>query len=262
MEDFSEANWVHIPAIDYKGPVLSVEQMREVDRLMMEKYYISLLQMMENAGRSLAALAMNTLSGMDKNAGIARVTVFAGIGGNGGGAMAAARRLHNWGRDVEVVLAGGEENMGVEVQQQLKTLRLLEIPVFDGKTYLQSKRSMGSVVIDGLIGYSLKGAPRGLAGEMIDRINRGSPFVLSLDVPSGLQPVTGEAFKLAVKADATLTLALPKTGLCSPDAWPYTGEIYLADISVPPELYLEPELGFKVPDLFSRGDIILLRHPS
>ena len=79
-------------------PALTTEQMREVDRAMVEDLHIELVQMMENAGRSLAHLAIARFAP-------SRVTVLAGPGGNGGGGLVAARHLINRGRTVSVVLS-------------------------------------------------------------------------------------------------------------------------------------------------------------
>jgi hypothetical protein len=80
-------------------PVVTAAQMREVDRLMVEVMGIDLLQMMENAGRSLAEVAVGRFRA-------ASVTVLAGRGNNGGGGLAAARHLADRGVDVSVVLPG------------------------------------------------------------------------------------------------------------------------------------------------------------
>jgi len=95
------------------------------------------------------------------------------------------------------------------------------------------------VVVDALIGYSLRGAPRGRAAELIELSNEHARQVLSLDVPSGLDATTGEAPGVVVHPDRTLTLALPKTGLAS-----ISGELYLADIGIPPEVYQPLGLSF------------------
>jgi NAD(P)H-hydrate epimerase len=88
------------------------------------------------------------------------------------------------------------------------------------------------VVVDALIGYSLRGAPRGRAVELVELCNQHARQVLSLDVPSGLNATTGETPGAVVRSNRTLTLALPKTGLRS-----VSGELYLADIGIPPEVY-------------------------
>ncbi len=89
--------------IDTKVPFITTEQMIEVDRVMIEDYHIDLVQMMENAGRNLAHLARQQfLDGYPQNK---TIVVLAGRGGNGGGALVCARRLHNWGATVYVHLA-------------------------------------------------------------------------------------------------------------------------------------------------------------
>ncbi len=76
-------------------PFVTTDQMREVDRAMIDDYGITLLQMMENTGRELARLARSRFLGGDPRA--SRVEVLAGTGGNGGGGLVCARRLHGWG---------------------------------------------------------------------------------------------------------------------------------------------------------------------
>jgi NAD(P)H-hydrate epimerase len=94
---------------------LNTEQMREVDRLMIEDYHISLLQMMENAGRNLADLAQFLLDGMVFGK---TILVLCGQGNNGGGGMVAARHLHNRGARVKVYLAGKAAGLKPEPARQ------------------------------------------------------------------------------------------------------------------------------------------------
>jgi len=82
-------------------PSLTTEQMAQVDRLMIEEYGILLIQMMENAGSTLAEQARRMLGGRVTDR---RVVVLCGAGNNGGGGMVAARHLHNHGADIEVKL--------------------------------------------------------------------------------------------------------------------------------------------------------------
>ena len=115
------------------------------------------------------------------------------------------------------------------------------------------------LILDGLIGYSLKGAPYGLIAELIRWANDcGSPL-LSLDTPSGLDTTTGTVFEPAIRAAATMTLALPKAGLHAPRGCANVGELYLADISVPPALYTQPTLALDVGPLFAEADIVRIR---
>jgi NAD(P)H-hydrate epimerase len=124
-----------------------------------------------------------------------------------------------------------------------------------GSTAFFSQESAVDLVVDGLIGYNLSGAPRGQAAELIHWANEQPAPILALDTPSGLDTATGEIFDPTIKAAATLTLALPKQGLRTGLA--QVGELYLADISVPPTLY-EQALGLQVGSLFAESEIIRL----
>ncbi|MEM7035521.1 MAG: NAD(P)H-hydrate epimerase [Bacteroidota bacterium] len=242
---------LRFPKASGEIPAITKAQMVEVDRLMVEEYGISLEQMMENAGRSLAVVARDAFfKGNVRDKG---VVVLAGTGGNGGGALACARRLHIWGAKVRVVLAKpAAEYTGVPAQQLAALQRMAVIS-------LPEPPSGAQLVIDGLIGYSLKGAPRGKTRDLIEWTNRQIMPVLSLDVPSGLDATTGHYFAPTVRASATMTLALPKTGLLTKNARPKVGELYLADISVPRTLYSAPGIGVNVGSIFSEGDILKLR---
>jgi NAD(P)H-hydrate epimerase len=112
------------------------------------------------------------------------------------------------------------------------------------------------VVLDGVIGYSLTGAPRGGAATLIAAANELAPAVLSLDVPSGLDPTTGEAHDPVVRATATPTLALPKAGLRADAARTVVGELYLGDIGVPAALYSAPSLNLDVGPVFATAEIL------
>jgi NAD(P)H-hydrate epimerase len=114
--------------------------------------------------------------------------------------------------------------------------------------------SGSDLVVDALIGYSLKGNPRPPVSEIIDAANESRTRILSLDLPSGLDATTGKAYEPCIVAHDRLTLALPKTGLMMDSARRYTGNLYLGDIGLPQELYLE--MGLDVGDPFRDGDIV------
>lgn len=232
-------------------PWLTTEQMLEVDRALIEDYRIVLMQMMEHAGRHLAHLARTRF--LDGDARGRDVVVLAGPGGNGGGALVGARRLASWGAHVTIAVTADDERFTDVPGHQLEIARRMELPVYRAATI---PAATPAVVIDGLIGYSLRGHPRGEAADLIRWANGSGAPVLALDVPSGLDASTGQPFEPAVAATATMTLALPKEGLRSAAARPLVGELYLADIGVPPQLYRRPPLGLDVPGLFSGSDLI------
>jgi NAD(P)H-hydrate epimerase len=239
----------------FDPPFLTKEQMVEVDRAMIEDYGITLIQMMENAGRNLASLArVRFLNG---DAGGKRAFVMAGSGGNGGGVLVCARHLANWGADVAVFLSKRPDDFAGVAAHQLRIIEHLGLPV-SGADDLPDDAEI-DLIVDGLIGYSLRGAPRGPAAEMIRWANRQRAPVLALDTPSGLETTTGEARPPTVRATATLTLALPKVGFRTAEAGSHIGELYLADISVPPGLYDALALGVDVRGLFASHQIVRLR---
>jgi NAD(P)H-hydrate epimerase len=235
-------------------PYLTTQQMIEVDRLMVDVYGIQLIQMMENAGRHLAVLARDRFLGgsVDQK----QIVVLAGSGGNGGGALVAARNLHNWGARIEVILTRPMSELSGVVQTQAKILQALGVDLLQDPEVVEQVSA--ELIIDGIIGYNLRGAPRGAAANMINWANQCDVAVLSLDVPSGLDAGTGEVHSPVVRAAATLTLALPKIGLKQGQA-DVIGELYLADIGVPPELYAHPALGLAVSPIFHTAQIIRLK---
>lgn len=234
-------------------PEVSVAQMVEVDRLMIEGYGISLIQMMENAGRCLATLARARLGGIVKGQ---RVQVLAGRGSNGGGAITAARRLAGWGAEIELGLSS-EELDGVPLQQ----LEVLD-RVADVRRIEPGDLGGADLILDGLIGYSLKGAPRGRALEFIEAANASGVGIVALDVPSGFDGTSGTAPGTVMRADTTLTLALPKTGLSQKANERHVGALFVADISVPPALYERLSPPLKAPeDLFEEFDIARVMPP-
>lgn len=198
--------------------------MAEADRLAVEVFGITLLQMMEHAGSAVAeVVAMLAPPGP--------VTVLAGGGNNGGGGLCAARHLHDRGRDVEVVLA--TDRLAGAATHHLRTLRAMGIEP-------AASPSDRPVAVDALVGYGLRGPLRGRAAELAAWA--GERFVVSLDFPSG----HGHAG--AVPAAATVTLALPKAGLRN------VRPLFLADLGLPPELWAR--LGLEVGPVFAASRIV------
>jgi NAD(P)H-hydrate epimerase len=173
--------------------------------------------------------------------------------------MAAARRRFNWGADVTGILGQETEDLQGVPAYQLAILRHMGVPIHGLRhagpddTLLRS----AGLILDALIGYSLRGAPRERIASLIRAANAAGPPVLALDIPSGLDGDTGTAADPTIRAAATLTLALPKAGLVQPQARAWVGELYVADISVPDIVYRR--LGLHVGPIFARSDIVRAR---
>lgn len=230
-------------------PVVTPEQMAEVERLMVDEYHISQLQMMENAGRSLALLAKQML---DNDLADRPVVVLAGRGKNGGGGLAAARHLLNWGAWVQVVCTNVPEDYEGVPALQLRSLQAMGAPL--GWAEEGWELPPADLVIDAILGCGLHGEPRGKVRDLIQLANSSMAPILSLDVPSGVNVGDGSLLTPHIQAAATLMLALPKSGLSAAESRPVWGDLYLADVGVPPELYAH--IGLDVPPLFGGSPIL------
>lgn len=227
------------PEIDRAG-------MAEVDRRMIGTYGIALEKMMENAGRALALVAWRRwLHGVEAP----RVTVLAGSGGNAGGALVAARRLATWGAAVDVVLTREARALAPVPAAQLAILAAMGVSVSG------SPGEGANLILDGMVGYSLSGPPMGRLADLIAWSKGARAPILALDVPSGFDAATGQLASPAISAAATVTLALPKRGLSARAARRAVGDLYLADISVPPALYAGMACPIRPPAF--RGEDIL-----
>jgi len=203
--------------------------MVEVDRIMMEDLGIDLIRMMENAGQALARLVQSRIKARAET----HATFLVGSGGNGGGALVAARRLAGWEFDVAVFTSREAEDYSGVAGEQLVILKRLGVPIHERD--MPDPVLSTAVIVDGLIGYSLSGAPRGRTAELILWANQQTTATISLDVPSGFDAATASVLSPTMRADATLTLALPKFGL--EGATTHVGDLYCADIGVPASLY-------------------------
>jgi NAD(P)H-hydrate epimerase len=239
-------------------PLLTAAQMAEVDRLAVEDFGIAILQMMEQAGSHLADLVRAELGGDLRGR---RVIVAVGPGNNGGGGLAAARHLANRGASVRVILARPVNRLSEPARHQLATLIEMAVDccvaIYDvPDEELDRELAAADAIVDAILGYRASGPPHDGVGSLVDRIARTPAPVISLDLPSGIDPDTGEAEGTAIRATATLTLALPKPGLFSPTGREHAGRVHLADIGLPAALYRR--LGVEVGAPFAHGRIVRL----
>lgn len=233
-------------------PAISGEAMAEVDRIMLDDLGIDTLQLMELAGYGIAD-AIRQHAGIDLRQ-RPQIIALAGTGGNGGDAMVAARLFHAWGAAPTVVLVKPREEFSGIAAHQLAILDQMEIPVIEPETIHSLPEA--DLIIDGLLGFSLTGDPRDEAARLIRLANAHPAPVVAIDLPSGLDATTGRAGKPCVHAAMTVTLALPKTGLVTAPR-EITGDIWLADIGVPREVFTR--VGASVPQrLFSSGSLVPL----
>ena len=234
-------------------PAITGEQMAEVDRMMIHDRGVDVLQLMEVAGLAVAAFARDHM--LDGDAAGKRVLILCGTGGNGGDGMVAARFLHAWGAVVETWITRRPDPACGVAALQLAILERMGLPVILAPH--DPILPASDLVIDALLGFSLSGAPSGATAALIEAANRQSAPILAVDLPSGLTATGGAVLEPCIRANSTLTLALPKIGLYSSEAASVTGSIFVADIGVPSEIYLE--FGLSLPLLFARSSVISCR---
>lgn len=214
-------------------PYITPKKMRRLDRLAREKYGISSLILMENAGRSAADVVLRTLKGKKK-----RVVCVCGRGNNGGDGFVCARHLINKSARVDVFLIRGPKELKGDARTNALILQKMgcRIHLFRGEkdaaALCMAFRDC-SLVIDAIFGIGFSGAAKAPYDTVINFINQSDRYVLSLDVPSGLDALTGKAAGRCIHADATVTFGYPKTGFIKNNGPFYTGRVSVAGISLP-----------------------------
>ena len=212
-----------------------------------EYFGFSRLQMMENAGRTVANEIASRFSLKDT-----KIAVFCGLGGNGGDGFVAARHLACLGFKVNILLAGkSSDNMNEETRKNWQILPFLTDTITLNELYDSAliPDINVDVVVDALIGSGLKEPLRPPILQLVKKINELKAFCVSIDVPTGIDSDSGEVLGEAVRSDLTITLHKMKSGLTNAEE--YAGEIVVRDIGLPSEIerFVGP------------GDVSLVVHP-
>lgn len=216
--------------------IVSPEEMRELDRRTIEQYGIPGEELMQLAGEGLA----DAIRRLASNHQLVDVPVLfvAGPGNNGGDAFVAARCLHEEGWPVECWLAGSEQSLKGDALTHFKQMKKAGIPctAMDDTEKWKVASACGTdadIIVDGLLGTGASGEPRGIVADAIEFINaqieRG--LIVAIDVPSAM----------AVRADLTVTMGLPKDELVHPEHMDLVGNLEVVDIGIPNDLIEEVE---------------------
>jgi NAD(P)H-hydrate epimerase len=206
---------------------ISVDQMYKIENNGHDMGFLKKF-MMENAGASAVKRLAEKLDLERKN-----VLIFVGLGNNGGDGLVMARHLSGYGSKVTVVLLGLPEKIKTEesswnwsILEKMPSVKLIsgnEIN-FDFNP---------DIVIDGILGTGITGEIKEPYASAINYINGINCFKFAVDVPSGLNPETGETANIYVKSDMTVTFHKMKKGI--PKRKDLTGELYTEKIGIPPE---------------------------
>ncbi|MBQ7573921.1 MAG: NAD(P)H-hydrate dehydratase [Clostridia bacterium] len=219
----------------------SASQMREIDQTASEKGMIPSIVLMENAALSCVLELKKTFSDLKHKS----IAIFCGKGNNGGDGFAIAKHLYNMGVNVSVYLLCGNNFLGdAKINYDIITGMGVSIEtVVDTAGFEYVIRSY-DIVIDAIFGTGISGNVRGIAGEIIPLINENAKYILSVDVPSGMETDSGEVLGECIKANKTVTFAAYKIGMFKFPAADYTGKVVVYDISIPQ--YIIDELNINV----------------
>ncbi len=211
------------------------ETMRRLDRLAAENFNIPGVVLMENA----AIACTNELQGFES------VLIFCGKGNNGGDGLAIARQLIVSGKRVRVCLCLGRDFSG----DALINYNALTAMGADIEEYREDMDFSGwDCTVDAVFGTGFRGAVEAPVSDIIEKINKSSKYILSVDVPSGINADTGEVETVCVRADKTVTFAALKPGLLLYPAADCAGEIILAHISMPEAVFEREHIDIKALD--------------
>ena len=223
--------------------ILTSAQMKEIDRQTIEEVGIPGPVLMENAGLQIFRFLQTILPYCDGN----KIVIVAGKGNNGGDGLVIARHLWNHGIVPHVLLLAGKAEIRGDAALNLGIAEKIGVPITEVRTEAEwdARKKLikeASVIVDAIFGTGLTKPAEGLQARAIEDINKTDAFKLAVDIPSGLSSDSFEIIGPAVKADVTVTLAAPKIAHVLPPAEQWVGELVVADISVPPQLFDAPHL--------------------
>ena len=227
----------------YEGyPVVTSEKAKYIDRIASLDYGIPEETLMENAGKGASREILNYITEkLNKKPSEIKVAVFCGRGNNGGDGLVCARYLKENVSDVSVfIVAPNEKGYGELVVKNLERAKNSGIPIilvdFDGVNEVEEKIKQFDIIVDALLGVGSVGKPQGVVKRLVQVSNRSGKDIISLDIPSGLNPDTGHHTGVFISAKMTLTFGFPKTGLMAPHAQKNIGVLKVVDIGYPKEL--------------------------
>ena len=191
-----------------------------------EYHGLNRLQLMENAGKALAEVVRDKTAKLELEKSL---LVFAGLGNNGGDSFVAARHLKDF--EIEILLLGRADDIKTDIaRRNFEILRRSGYKIREIRDSTQFELKDAEIIIDAMLGTGVKGELREPYRSAVKLINSSKAYTISVDVPTGLNPDTGE-YGSCVKADVTVTFHKNKPGLLK--AEDKVGEIIVKDIGIP-----------------------------
>ena len=212
--------------------IVTAEQMREIDRLTIEKYGVPSLTLMERAGEAVTRAIQKRFARNAKKG----VLIVAGKGNNGGDGLVVARLLKKKRIPCEVALLARAEELSIDATHNLRAYLKLKGKVTKISAQrldlLSARMSKNAVIVDAILGTGIKSEVRGLFADAITLINAAGLPVVAVDIPSGLDTDKGGPLGVAIQAEMTAALGFPKLGEVIYPGVRYTGQLVVADIGL------------------------------
>jgi len=203
-------------------------QVREMDRLSIERYGIPGEELMERAGQ--AAFELLRQCWPDAR----RVLVLTGTGNNGGDGFVVARLALQAGLQVTVMQLGDRQRIAGDAKTSALRYAALS---GDWRPFEKSLPGDMDLIVDAVFGTGLERNVEGRWAEALRSVNAMRVPVLALDIPSGLHSDTGKILGTAVQADATISFIGLKQGMFTADGPGCCGEVYFDALDVPAQVY-------------------------
>ena len=217
---------------------LTASEMQAADTRTVEDVGIPQIVLMESAGRAVADLARDFLDDLEGDP--IRVAVVAGPGNNGGDALVAARYLMQLGFEPDIYVTAKAADLGDLCRTQLEIMEGLgaSISFLREQTpeFFRSGLRSASLIVDGLLGTGVSGALREPYRTWVADMNSAGREIVAVDMPTGIDASSGAVPGPAVQAAATVTMAAPKVGMLLYPAASYVGELWVAQIGIPPAI--------------------------
>lgn len=214
--------------------VVTANEMRELDRLTIEKYGVPSLTLMERAGEAIAEAILKHFGQAAKKG----VLIVAGKGNNGGDGFVVARLLKKKKVRSEVVLVASERELSGDAAVNLRAYRKQKGKAFslaDGSLEtLRQRLPANGLLVDAILGTGMKNEVGGLYAEVITLMNASGLPIVAVDTPSGLDTDTGSPLGVAIQAEMTVSLGYPKLGQVIYPGLVYVGDLVVADIGLEP----------------------------
>jgi len=207
---------------------ITVDQMYKIENKGHDMGFLKKF-MMENAGAAAVRRLVDKLGNVEPK----NIVIFVGLGNNGGDGLVMARHLSGYGAKVTVMLLGSpdkikteESNWNWSILQKMPSVKLLSGDSFEFNFN-------PDVIVDAILGTGISGNIREPYASAINYINQTDCYKFAVDVPSGLDPQTGETANICSKCDMTVTFHKMKQGI--PKRKDLTGDLFAEKIGIPPE---------------------------